>query len=96
MLTEFKFVGHLRKILKTLNYFLVKFEMIPEIEVSFQKNRKIWEKLRNSKKKKFVRVENIFRKFYKYVKSGESLENLWNFKINFKKVWKQKVNALEL
>ncbi len=30
---EFKFVEHLRKILKTLDYFLVKFELISSIEV---------------------------------------------------------------
>ncbi len=35
ILIEFKFVGHLRKILKTLDYFLVKFELIPRIEVKY-------------------------------------------------------------
>ncbi len=30
---EFNFVGHLKKILKTLDYFLVKFELIPRIKV---------------------------------------------------------------
>ncbi len=33
ILIEFRFVGHLKNILKTLDYFLVKFELIPRIEV---------------------------------------------------------------
>ncbi len=33
--------------------------------------------------------------FYKYVKSGESVENLRNFKINFKNFWKKKANTSE-
>ncbi len=33
ILIEFKFMGHLRKILKTLDYFLVKLELIPRIKV---------------------------------------------------------------
>ncbi len=89
-------MGHLRKILKTLDYFLVKFELIPRIEVSFQENIKLLRKFEKSYKipeKKWWKVEYIFRKFYSYVKSGESLENLRNFKINFKNVWKQKANT---
>ncbi len=33
ILIKFKFVEHLKKILKTLDYFLVKFELILRIEV---------------------------------------------------------------
>ncbi len=33
MFIEFKFVEHLRKILKILDYFLVKFELISSVEV---------------------------------------------------------------
>ncbi len=39
MFTEF-FVDHLRKILKPLDYFVAKFELISSIEVSFQENRR--------------------------------------------------------
>ncbi len=52
--TKFKFVEHLRKILKTLEYFLVKFELISSIEVKLASKKmeenENWEKLRNSKK----------------------------------------------
>ncbi len=33
ILIEFKFVGHLKKILKTLDYFLIKVELISRIEI---------------------------------------------------------------
>ncbi len=33
ILKEFKFVEHFRKILKSLDYFLVKYELISSIEV---------------------------------------------------------------
>ncbi len=59
---KFKFVEHLRKILKTLNYFLIKFKLILS-QVMFQKIwRKFWEnsgKITKFWKKSWWKVEEI-------------------------------------
>ncbi len=53
-------------------------------------------KLKKFHFKNWWKIEKIIRKFYKYVKSGESLENLRNFKINYKNVSKQKASTLRV
>ncbi len=81
ILTEFKFVEHLRKILKTLNYFLVIYELISGIKVK-SAFKKIGGKFKENSRK-----ITQFRK-----KSCERLRKfLGNFTLNFGKVCRKSV-----
>ncbi len=60
---------HLRKILKTSDYFLVKFELILSIEVK-SAFKKIGEKLQNCEKQILESRENFL------LNVGEAVENL--------------------
>ncbi len=89
---------HLRKVLKTLDYFIVKFELISRIEVKWTSKKiggKFWQnskKITKSRKKNWRTVEKIFRKFY--VKFGEVSRKAEEFQNKF---WERlKVKTLEL
>ncbi len=87
---EFKFAKRLRNDLKTFDYFLVKFDLILRIEVKYASQKIGGEFLKNSRKiAKFGKeIGERLREFAGYLLNmgKKSVENLWNFKINFANV----------
>ncbi len=71
---------HLRKILKSLDYFVVRFELISSIEIKLA-FKKVGEKLQNSEKKKSRKISKILRKFY--ITFGESCRKFAKFQNKF-------------
>ncbi len=84
---------HLRKIIKALDFFLVKFELISGIELK-KTSKEVGGKFKeNSRKitKFWKKIGETLRKFlgnFTLNSGGKSEENLWNFKINFENIGK--------
>ncbi len=55
---------HVRKIIKTLDYFLITFELISNSTVKYETFKKLEKNYENSRKKNWQKIEKIFRKYH--------------------------------